>query len=188
VRGFAYLSEDRFRCRGEGPEFYSEAKAQVRAYVSWPDRCGTVPAGRKISTIATLTGSFALARERPPSASSAVGGQPGARSLSGGPDVSWPRPAGSPRGHTSPGRLLPLPAVAGNHTALHRPGHSNSPRTSIPVPPGTARIARDRRYGRNSVPGSFMTDKVRRVPRLCKRGRADPGQAARWISGRLRGG
>jgi WhiB family redox-sensing transcriptional regulator len=25
--------------------------------------------------------------------------------------VSWPRPAGSPCGHTSPGRLLPLPAV-----------------------------------------------------------------------------
>jgi hypothetical protein len=31
--------------------------------------------------------------------------------------VSWRRPVGSPCGHTSPGRLLPLPAVAGNYKA-----------------------------------------------------------------------
>jgi hypothetical protein len=43
-------------------------------------------------------------------------------------------------------------------------------------------------YCRNSVPGSLVTDKARRVPRLCERDRAEPGQVARGISGRLRRG
>jgi hypothetical protein len=77
--------------QGEGPEFNLQAKSQVRAGVSLPDRCGTVPAGRKISTIASLTGSFALARERPPSGIQCRwGANRGARSLSGGPDVVAP--------------------------------------------------------------------------------------------------
>ena len=33
--------------QGEGPEFYSEAKAQVRADVSLLRGCGTLPVGRK---------------------------------------------------------------------------------------------------------------------------------------------
>jgi hypothetical protein len=83
--------------QGEGPQFYSEAKAQVRADVSLLRGCGTVPVGRKISTIASLTGSFALARARPPSSVQCRwGANWGARSSSGGPEVSWPRPAGGP--------------------------------------------------------------------------------------------
>jgi hypothetical protein len=52
--------------QGEGPAFYSEAKAQVRVGVPLPDRCGTVPVGRKISTVASMTGSFATATMRRP--------------------------------------------------------------------------------------------------------------------------
>ncbi len=33
--------------QGEGPEFNSKAKSQVRADVPLSDRCGTVPVGRK---------------------------------------------------------------------------------------------------------------------------------------------
>jgi hypothetical protein len=177
--------------QGEGPEFYSESNAQVRADVSLPRRCATIPVGRKISTIATLTGSFALARERPPSGVQCRwGANRGARSLSGGPDVVaasgrlalWSHLAGqavaSPGGGRDPHSIAPgWPQQFGPAQAVGYPGPSwNRPHN------------RDRRYCRNSVPGSFMTYKARRVPRLCKRGRADPGQAARWISGRLRRG
>jgi hypothetical protein len=77
--------------QGEGPEFYPEAKAQVRASVSLPRRYGTVPVWRKISAIASLTGCFALACARPPfSVQCRWGANGGARSLSGGPDVVAP--------------------------------------------------------------------------------------------------
>jgi hypothetical protein len=71
--------------QGEGLAFYAEAKAQVRAGVPLPDGCGTVPVGRKISTVASMTGSFALARDRSPSGVQCRwGANRGARSLSGG--------------------------------------------------------------------------------------------------------
>ena len=48
--------------------------------MSLPDRYGTVPVGRKDPAIASLTGSFALTRERPPSRGSVpLGGKLGGK-------------------------------------------------------------------------------------------------------------
>jgi hypothetical protein len=89
-----------------------------------PDRCGTVPAGRKELDHSLSDRLFcpSLVNGRHP-ASSAVGANRGARSLS---EPARRVVAASGRfacGHTSPGRLLPLPAVpeAGVGGRLARP-------------------------------------------------------------------
>ena len=72
--------------------------------------------------------------------------------------MSWPRPAGSPCGHTSPGRFLPLPAVGG--TAQHRTGLATVIRPAPAV--GTPR---SRDEFRVPAPSKDATDQLeRRAP------------------------
>jgi hypothetical protein len=109
-----------------------------------PADAGQFQSGGKLPTVASLTGSFALARERPPSgAQCRWGANRGARSLSGVPDVV-----------AASGRLALWSHLAGQ--AVASPGGGRDPhsvarawpqqfaphqlQSGTPVPPGTARI------------------------------------------------
>jgi hypothetical protein len=63
--------------QGEGPEFTWKQKPRSESMCRLSRRCSTVPVGRKVSTVASLTGSFALACERPPSGVQCRWGQTG---------------------------------------------------------------------------------------------------------------
>jgi hypothetical protein len=64
--------------QGEGPKFYPEAKPRSESVCRCLGDVGQFPVGRQISTIASLTGSFALAFERTPSLRPVLlGGKPG---------------------------------------------------------------------------------------------------------------
>ena len=133
--------------QGEGPAFNSYAKSQVRASVLLPDRCGTVPVGRKdlghgLSDRLFCPCLWTAAIRRPVP----LGGKPGGKIVKRRARRVVVASGRLACGHTSPGRFLPLPAVAG--TAQHCTGLATAIRPTssrTPVPPGTACINRDRR-------------------------------------------
>jgi hypothetical protein len=64
---FVYLSEDHFRCREKVWRSTRKQNPRSEPVCRCLTDVGQFQSGGKISTITTLTGSFALARERPPS-------------------------------------------------------------------------------------------------------------------------